>query len=86
MGLAIWVPSVTNQTKETEPSETRTLARGYSSLSPVEDRDEGAWKRIDGTDDLELSAIENVADCEAVHEDLLLEELKVCKYFLVILC
>lgn len=78
--MAIWVPSVTNQ-KESDPSDTRTLARGYSSLSPIEDKNEAIWRRMDGPDDLELSVIEN-ANCEAIDEDILLEELKV-KYFLV---
>ncbi|KAJ0102716.1 hypothetical protein Patl1_03668 [Pistacia atlantica] len=77
VGLAIWVPSVTNQ-KESEPSDTRTLARGYSSLSPIEDKNEANWRRMDGPDDLELCVIEN-ANCEAIDEDTLLEELKVSR-------
>jgi hypothetical protein len=68
---------VANQAKETEASDTRTLARGYSSLSPHEDKNEGTWRRIDGDEDLELSVIENDADCEAINEDLILEEIKV---------
>ncbi|KAL5802056.1 hypothetical protein ACOSQ4_030361 [Xanthoceras sorbifolium] len=79
VGLAIWVPSVTNQAKETEASDTRTLARGYSSLSPHEDKNEGTWRRIDGAEDLELSIIENDADWESINEDLLLEEIKVSR-------
>ncbi|KAK0600609.1 hypothetical protein LWI29_016631 [Acer saccharum] len=79
VGLAIWVPSVANQAKETEASDTRTLARGYSSLSPHEDKNEGTWRRIDGDEDLELSVIENDADCEAINEDLILEEIKVSR-------
>lgn len=63
VGLAIWVPSVTNQNKETEVSDTRNLVRGYSSLSAAE----------------ELSVIEKSADHEAVDEDMLLEELRVSK-------
>ncbi|KAK9268379.1 hypothetical protein L1049_000128 [Liquidambar formosana] len=77
VGLAIWVPSVTNQAKETEPSDSRSLARGYSFLSPVENKNEGIWRRTDGGDDLELSAIGNGADHEAINEDVLLEDLKV---------
>ncbi|EEF33157.1 chloride channel protein CLC-f isoform X1 [Ricinus communis] len=78
VGLAIWVPSVTNQAKETEASSTRTLTRGYSSLSNSEDKNE-IWRRIDDGDDLELSVIENASDHEAINEDLLLDDLKVSR-------
>lgn len=74
--MAIWVPSVANQAKETDASDKRTLARGYSSLSPVEDKNEVLWRRTDGADELELSVVENAADSEAA-EEMLLEELKV---------
>lgn len=67
--MAIWVPSVANQ-KEGEPSDKRTLASGYSSLSPIEDKNEAIWSHMDGSDDLELSVIEN-ANCEAIDEDIL---------------
>lgn len=69
---------MTNQ-KESEPSDTRTLAKTYSSLSPIEDRNEAVWRHMDGPDDLELSVIDN-ANCTAIDEDILLEELKV-EYF-----
>lgn len=59
--MAIWVPSVTNQNKETETPDSRSSPRGYSSLSTAE----------------ELSIIESAADHEAINEDLLLENLKV---------
>lgn len=75
--MAIWVPSVANQSKETDASDSRTLARGYSSLSPTEDKNEVMRRRIDGVDDFELSVIENGYDGEAINEDMLLEELKV---------
>ena len=74
--MAIWVPSVANQAKETDASDKRTLARGYSSLSPVEDKNEVLWRRTDGADELELTVVENAADSEAA-EEMLLEELKV---------
>ncbi|PON88863.1 Chloride channel, voltage gated [Trema orientale] len=77
VGLAIWVPSVANQGKETEASDTRSLARGYSSLLPSEDKDEVNWRRLNNGDDRELSVIENTAYAEAVNEDILLEDLKV---------
>ncbi|KAL5577735.1 hypothetical protein UlMin_019434 [Ulmus minor] len=73
VGLAIWVPSVANQAKETETSDTRGSGRGYSSISPVENKDEVSWRRANNEDDLELSVIENAA----ISEDILLEELKV---------
>ncbi|KAH9804574.1 chloride channel protein CLC-f [Citrus sinensis] len=78
VGLAIWVPSVANQAKETDASDKRTLARGYSSLSPMEDKNEVLWRRTDGGDELELSVVENSADSEAA-EEMLLEELKVSR-------
>ncbi|KAG8479326.1 hypothetical protein CXB51_029745 [Gossypium anomalum] len=61
VGLAIWVPSVANQNKETEISITRNLGRGYSSLYAAE----------------ELSDIEKAANHEVIDEDLLLEDLRV---------
>ncbi|GKV08520.1 hypothetical protein SLEP1_g20137 [Rubroshorea leprosula] len=63
VGLAIWVPSVTNQNKETEAPDARSSPRGYSSVSAAE----------------ELSIIESTADHEAVNEDMLLENLKVAR-------
>ncbi|GLT26453.1 hypothetical protein SLA2020_015160 [Shorea laevis] len=63
VGLAIWVPSVTNQNKETEAPDARSSPRGYSSLSAAE----------------ELAIIESAADHEAVNEDMLLENLKVAR-------
>ncbi|XVE80666.1 hypothetical protein DITRI_Ditri14bG0156800 [Diplodiscus trichospermus] len=63
VGLAIWVPSVTNQNKQTEVSDTRNLARGYSSLYAAE----------------ELSVLEKAADHEAIDEDMLLEDLRVSR-------
>lgn len=78
VGLAIWVPSVANQAKETDASDKRTLARGYSSLSPMEDKNEVLWSRTGGADELELSVVENAADSEAA-EEMLLEELKVSR-------
>lgn len=65
-----------NQAKEADASDKRTLARGYSSLSPMEDKNEVLWRRTDGADELELSVVENAADSEAA-EEMLLEELKV---------
>ncbi|KAK7849468.1 chloride channel protein clc-f [Quercus suber] len=67
VGLAIWVPSVTNQAKDSKASDARSSVRGYASLSLADDKDDGG--------DLELSVIENGADIEAL--DKLLEKLEV---------
>lgn len=77
VGLAIWVPSVTNQAKESDTPESRSSARGYSSITPVEDNDEGNWRQTNGRDGLELSVVGNDVDLEAMDEELLLENLKV---------
>lgn len=73
VGLAIWVPSVANQPKETEALDTRASGHGYSSLSPVEDKSESIWRR----NDVELPVLENAVDHEAVGEDAILDPLKV---------
>ncbi|XP_068641654.1 chloride channel protein CLC-f-like [Aristolochia californica] len=72
VGLAIWVPSVTNQSKETELSDTRALGRAYSSLSIDEDKGGSTWKRSDDGNNVELSAVENI-----IHDDSVLDDLKV---------
>ncbi|KAK7259852.1 hypothetical protein RIF29_25467 [Crotalaria pallida] len=76
VGLAIWVPSVTNQTKESDTPDTRNSARGYSSISHAEDNVIN-WTEANNGDGLELRDIEDVADLEAIDEELLLENLKV---------
>lgn len=88
VGLAIWVPSVTNQTRESDTPDTRNSARGYSSVSHAEDNDEGDWRQGNNMDGLELRVIEDATDLEANDEELLLENLKVGKafsYFLLII-
>ena len=60
--LAIRVPSVTNQAKDSKASDARSSVRGYASLSLADDKDNGG--------DLELSVIENSADIEALHKVL----------------
>ncbi|KAA8523482.1 hypothetical protein F0562_009905 [Nyssa sinensis] len=86
VGLAIWVPSVTNQSKETEASDARSSPRGYSFVLPVEDENEDTWRRADGGNDLELSVIGNGANHEAIDEDVLLEDLKVSQAMSKELC
>ncbi|GAB4845834.1 hypothetical protein Ancab_024838 [Ancistrocladus abbreviatus] len=72
VGLAIWVPSVTNQGNETEASETKS----YLFVSPLEDKETIYGGAADGVQ-LELSVIENDAVPEAMDEYVLLEDLKV---------
>ena len=74
--MAIWVPSVVNQGKETDASNTRNSARGYSSVSAAEEKDEVIWRQQDSGDDLELSVMGNTSDSELT-EEMLLENLKV---------
>lgn len=70
--------------KEAEKSDKPTLARGYSSLSPNEDKDEAGWRRHNDGDDRELSVIEKAAYSEAANEDILLEDLKVYSRLLLL--
>ncbi|KAF5201413.1 Chloride channel protein [Thalictrum thalictroides] len=72
VGLAIWVPSVTNQSKETEAYGVIGLAGSYSSLSPVdEDINKFIWKGSDNMHVLKLLVPKNAA------EEVMLDALKV---------
>lgn len=77
VGLAIWVPSVTNQGKESDPPGKRNLARGYSSVSNNEDDDGNG---------LELCIVGDGSELEEIDEELFLDKLKVSqamsKYYL----
>nr|GEV18716.1 chloride channel protein CLC-f-like [Tanacetum cinerariifolium] len=73
VGLAIWVPSVANQSKESEGSDLR---RGYAMLSPVDKFENWRQQTGDG-DDLELCVMGPDENHEAVDEDFILEDLKV---------
>ncbi|KVI10281.1 Chloride channel, core [Cynara cardunculus var. scolymus] len=75
VGLAIWVPSVANQSKEAEGSDTRSSSRGYSFLSPIDDKTDD-WRQ-NGEDDLELCIMGPGDSHEAIDEDIILEDLKV---------
>ncbi|XP_022877808.1 chloride channel protein CLC-f-like [Olea europaea var. sylvestris] len=78
VGLAIWVPSVTTQTKVSESSDTKGLPRGYSVLSPVEDKnEEDTWRQTGEGKDVELSVIGNSSNHDLIDADILLEDLKV---------
>ncbi|XP_022932341.1 chloride channel protein CLC-f-like isoform X2 [Cucurbita moschata] len=77
VGLAIWVPSVTKQTKEIESSNKRGFARDYTPLSPSERKDGASWRYDNIDNGLELSEIANPSDHESTYDDNLLEDLKV---------
>ncbi|XP_022848344.1 chloride channel protein CLC-f [Olea europaea var. sylvestris] len=76
VGLAIWVPSVTTRTKISEASDTEDLPRGYSVLSPVEDKNE-VWRQTGEGKDVELSVIGDSGNHDQMDADTLLEDLKV---------
>ncbi|WOK95443.1 chloride channel protein CLC-f [Canna indica] len=68
VGLAIWVPSVVNQPKDSDLVEARSPRRGYSSLSSLEDKSDG----------LELSNLENNTHQNGtIYGEVFLDELKV---------
>ncbi|RAL41077.1 unnamed protein product [Cuscuta campestris] len=78
VGLAIWVPSVTNQPKVMEVSGTNNLLRDYSFLSPDDDKYIGSIRGNTGDrSELELSIIGNSYDLETIDDDLILDNLKV---------
>ncbi|WOL12342.1 chloride channel protein CLC-f [Canna indica] len=78
VGLAIWVPSVANQSKESDILETRSPKQGYSSLSSTEDKNVGIWGHPDGGDDLELShQRSDIHRYGTIYEEVLLDDLKV---------
>ncbi|KAL5707025.1 hypothetical protein ACHQM5_025125 [Ranunculus cassubicifolius] len=77
VGLAIWVPSVTNQPKENEASDTAGSARGYSSLPPLEENNDAVWRGTHDGSDLELSVMENATEHETINEEIMLDNLKV---------
>uniref|UniRef100_A0A1J3G8N1 Chloride channel protein n=1 Tax=Noccaea caerulescens TaxID=107243 RepID=A0A1J3G8N1_NOCCA len=79
VGLAIWVPSVVNQGKESESSEGRSTGRGYSSLTPSDRKTEGVWRNADNADSLELTVIENPDHKSFLDEETILEDLKVMR-------
>lgn len=77
VGLAIWVPSVTNQAKESDTPDTSNSARVYSPVSLAEDDNEGNWRRANDEHDLELAVVGDGTDLEAIDKELLLDNLKV---------
>ncbi|KAJ8542780.1 hypothetical protein K7X08_005303 [Anisodus acutangulus] len=78
VGLAIWVPSVTDQPKEAESSEAKFASKGYSILSPVDEKNEGNVSRQSGErNNLELMVIGSHDSHESFDEGLILDDLKV---------
>ncbi|KAI3466359.1 hypothetical protein Pfo_023022 [Paulownia fortunei] len=77
VGLAIWVPSVTTQPKESEVSDTKSSPRGYYIVSPAEDKNEDIQRQNGERDDVELSVIGNFSNFQPIDVDILLENMKV---------
>ncbi|XP_060187684.1 chloride channel protein CLC-f isoform X1 [Lycium barbarum] len=78
VGLAIWVPSVTDQPKEADSSEAKFASKGYSILSPVDEKNEEDVSRQSGErNNLELMVIGSNNSHESFDESLILEDLKV---------
>ncbi|KAK6785726.1 hypothetical protein RDI58_019181 [Solanum bulbocastanum] len=78
VGLAIWVPSVTNQPNETESSEAKFASKGYSILSPADEKNEENGSRQSGErNNLELMVVGSHNSHESFDEGLILEDLKV---------
>lgn len=75
VGLAIWVPSVTTQPKESEVPVSKSSPRGYSAVSPREDKYD--WRRSGDRNDVELSVIENFSSYKLIDAEILLENMKV---------
>lgn len=72
------MPSVTDQQKETESSEAKSASKGYSILSPDDEKNEGNVSRQFGErNNLELMAIGHHNSHELFDEGLVLEDLKV---------
>uniref|UniRef100_A0A0A9CJ56 Uncharacterized protein n=1 Tax=Arundo donax TaxID=35708 RepID=A0A0A9CJ56_ARUDO len=77
VGLAIWVPSVVNQSGSKDTFEATSPRHGYSSLLPPADRNETDWRRPDG-DDVELTILDDDPyRYGSNNEEMLLDDLKV---------
>ena len=68
---------MTTQPKESEALNTKISPRGYSAVSPREDKDDDVWRRTSHRNDIELSAIENFSGHKQIDVDILLENMKV---------
>lgn len=69
--MAIWVPSMTNESKENEGHSGHV----YSSLHKAEEKNEAIW-RGNGANSVELSILVDDLD-DDFHKDKILDELKV---------
>ncbi|KAL4558944.1 hypothetical protein LXL04_037149 [Taraxacum kok-saghyz] len=81
VGLAIWVPSVANQVDGS--GSGRGGGGGYAMLSPV-DKFEN-WRQAGDSDDLELCIMGPDDNHEPIDEDIILEDLKVCILYYILL-
>lgn len=79
--MAIWVPSVTNQAKESDTPDTSSSSRGYSPVLHAGDDNEDSWRQANDGNDLELRIIGNGTDHETIDSELLLDNLQVEKRF-----
>ncbi|XP_078165479.1 chloride channel F [Carex rostrata] len=78
VGLAIWVPSVVNESKESNRSELRSPRHGYSSLISTEEKNDAAWRQQETGESLELSVLQNDArNILSNNDEVLLDDLKV---------
>ena len=68
--LAIWVPSVTTQSKELEVPDTKSSPRGYSVVSLTDDKDDAVWRRTSQGNDIELPVIENFSGHSPIDVDI----------------
>lgn len=74
VGLAIWVPSVTNQGIDTESTDSRNSTRGYSFVSPRDDAEDRGTR---GGEHLELSVMKDANISRSIDGEILLDGLKV---------
>ncbi|KAG5047717.1 hypothetical protein AAZX31_06G299900 [Glycine max] len=76
VGLAIWVPSVTNRVKESETPDSSKSARGYSPISHAGYDNEDNWRQANDGNDLELRIVDGT-NLEPIDKELLLDNLQV---------
>lgn len=76
------MPSVTNESKDTELSDSKSSARNYSVISPhADENEEGSWGQTGEGKELELSVVGNPSNCAGMDGEFLLEDLKVFFFF-----
>uniref|UniRef100_A0A0D6QYJ3 Chloride channel protein n=1 Tax=Araucaria cunninghamii TaxID=56994 RepID=A0A0D6QYJ3_ARACU len=81
VGLAIWVASVANQTKDTNAKEKQGSVHAYSSLTEngVQQNVQDILKKMSDGTELELCVLDNGTGLAIIPEDDLLHELKVAQ-------